>query len=234
MSRYTRSLRYWRAVTISTAMALRKGLWHPLILGVSLTFSLIWRSLRPTICPALRANWKMTKSIDNLLATYDTDEKKWREILGTCPREERDIVVTSLLALFESDRSRERGIESKARGVVQTAGLVFAGIAVALNLTLRQWVSTSPIVVVLLMVSAFYLFTAVGAALYVEKPGERKVLSPEDTLSPEQTGATLAVATILNRTASISRTNLTESAIFDVARSLVAATVALLITVVGT
>ena len=62
-------------------------------------------------------------------------------------------------------------------------------------------------------------------------PGARHVLDPGDVLPSERAGAALASAIRLNRAASIPRTNLTESAIFDVARALVVAAAAVVVTV---
>ncbi len=163
----------------------------------------------------------------------DGYEEEWRTKLQSYDPEKRGLTLTTLLAVFESDQNRMRGIEVKARGVLQCAGLVFTGSAVTLTLAFRNGTSPSPATIWFLGSSAIYLVCAVWAALYVDTPSVRRFLSVDDVLQPVRAGATLAVITRLNRAASIARTNLTESAIFDVARALVTAAVALVLTVLA-
>ena len=128
------------------------------------------------------------------MCEIDSEEKTWRERLQACPAEERGLAVSTLLSVFESDQNRIRGVESKARGVLQSASLVFAGDAVALNLALREEASRATLAIWLVAVSAVYLGTALGAALYVDKPGPRHVLSLEDVLPPDRAGSRLVGA----------------------------------------
>lgn len=201
----------------------------PVVLAVRWLLSQIWKLVRPTL---IRAWWANRKLSQDTMTQPDGDESSWQETLRAYLLEQRELAVTTLLSIFESDQDRIRGVESKARGVLQTASLVFAGDAVALNLAVER--GSRPVIVVWLVVlSGLYLVAAIGATLYVDKPGERHVLSPDDVLPTERAGATLAVATTLNRSASISRTNLTESAIFDVARALVVAAVAVVVAVIA-
>ena len=111
--------------------------------------------------------------------------------------------------------------------MLQSASLVFAGDAVALNLAFREEAARATLAIWLVVVSAVYLGTALGATLYVDKLGPRHVLSLEDVLPADRAGSRLVGAIKLNQSSSLARTNLTESAIFDVARSLVTAAVAL-------
>lgn len=218
----------------SVAVSITRGAWsqvfYPAGLGIKWILSRTYRLVRPTLIPAWHANRKLSKQ-----TTRDPggDSTKWYETLRTCPVEQREFAVATLLSTFESDQNRIRGVESKARGVLQTAGLVFAGDAVAINLAVTDRGPNSTIVFWLVTISGLYLAAAIWAALYVDKPGERQVLDLKDILPPERAGAALAMATDLNRAMSISRTNLTESAIFDVARALVVAAAALVSTVVA-
>ena len=188
----------------------------------------IGRIIRPTLFRAHRANKKIAE-----IPRLDTDQEatEWQEKLHDCTYEQREYAVNTLVSLFESDQNRIRGVESKARGVIQTAGLVFAivfaGDAVALNLALREESLRSALVFVLVAASGVYLLAALVASLYVEKPRQHHVLDPDDVLPPELAGSKLAIATKLNRSGSITRTNLAESAIFDAARALVTAALAL-------
>ena len=183
------------------------------------------RIIRPTLFLVLRANNTIAK-----LPKLDADQEatKWQAKLYNCTYKEREYAVNTLFSLFESDQNRTRGVESKARGVMQTAGLViFAGDAVVLNLALREESSWPAVVIGLIAVSGVYLLAALVASHYVEKPGQRHVLNPDNVLPLELAGSELAVAIKLNRRDSIARTNLTESAIFDVARALVTVALAL-------
>ena len=66
--------------------------------------------------------------------------------------------------------------------MLQSASLVFAGDAVALNLAFREEAARATLAIWLVVVSAVYLGTALGATLYVDKLGPRHVLSLEDVL----------------------------------------------------
>ena len=195
-----------------------------ILLIITWDYRKVYRIIMPTLFRALWANKKIAK-----VPRLDTDQEvsDWQAKLRNCTYEEREYAVNTLFSLFESDQNRIRGVESKARGVMQTAGLVLAGDAVALNLALREETSRSALVIWLVAVSGVYLLTALVASLYVEKPGRRYVLDTDNVLPPEIAGSELAIATKLNRSGSIARTNLTESAIFDVARALVIAALAL-------
>ena len=190
---------------------------------------LIYSVVRPTLFRVYRVN----KKISNIpKSDIDQELPGWQVTLRTVNYTERELAVNTLYSLFESDQNRIRSVESKARGVMQTAALVLAGDAVALNLALREEISSlvwwiiSPV-----LVSVFYLFTALWASLSVEKPGELHVLDPDDVLPAELAVSKLATSIELNRRGSIARTNLTESAIFDVARALFFAFMALLVAV---
>ena len=183
-----------------------------------------WRTVRPTLIRALWANWKIHRGP---VCDIDSEERTWRDRLQACPAEERGLAVSTLLSVFESDQNRIRGVESKARGVLQSASLVFAGDAVALNVAFREEAARATLAIWLVVVSAVYLGTALGATLYVDKLGPRHVLSLEDVLPADRAGSRLVGAIKLNQSSSLARTNLTESAIFDVARSLVTAAAAL-------
>ena len=229
MDRYRRAIDASKQVSVAVGRMVWNRVVCPVVLVVRWLLSRIWRLIRPTL---IRAWWANRKLSQDTTTPPDGDQSRWQETLRAYPAEQRELAVTTLLSIFESDQDRIRGVESKARGVLQTASLVFAGDAVALNLAVERGFRLV-IVVWLVVVSGLYLVAAIGAALYVDKPGERHVLSPDDVLPSERAGATLAVATALNRSASISRTNLTESAIFDVARALVVAAAAVVVGVIA-
>lgn len=201
-----------------------KLIWEHVVPLVKLIYSVI----RPTLFRVYRVNKKIS------IPKPDSDQElpDWQGTLRNVNYTERELAVNTLFALFESDQNRIRSVESKARGVMQTAALVLAGDAVALNLAIREeisalvWWVISPV-----LVSVLYLFTALWASLSVEKPGELHVLDPDDVIPAELAVSKLATSIELNRRGSIARTNLTESAIFDVARAFFFAFMALLVAV---
>lgn len=186
-----------------------------------------WRLFRPTLIPAVLANPRVREDAPEEL---EVCERQWRERLENRPIEERASLAHMLHAVFESDQGRIRGLESKARGVPQTAALVLAGNAVTLILAPSSGIWRI-LVVVLVVASLMYGAAAVGAALYADKPRRRHLIRPEDVLPLERAGAALVRATRANRAGSIRQSNLTESAIHDVARALVATGIALLTSV---
>ena len=228
--RYRHAIDTVKLAIVAVARVVWRNIVQPAVSGIAWIMSHTYKLARPTLLPAWRANQKLSNETTR---HPDNDSMNWYEKLQACPDDERELVLATLLSTYESDQSRIRGVESKARGVLQTAGLVFAGDAVAINLAVTDRGPHSTTVFWLVAVSSMYLAAAIWAALYVDKPGERHVLDLKDILPPERAGAALAVATKLNRTASISRTNLTESAIFDAARALVMAAAALVSTVVA-
>ena len=187
-------------------------------------YSWIWRLIRPTLIPAMLANQRVRQDTPEEL---DACERQWYERLASQPAEARSSLTHLLYALFESDQDRIRGLESKARGVPQTAALVLAGNPVTLILAPSSGIWPL-LVIVLVIVSLVYGAAAVGAALYADKPRRRHLIRPEDVLPLEQAGAALVRATRANRAGSIRQSNLAESAIHDVARALVTTGVALL------
>lgn len=188
----------------------------------------IWRAVRPTIFSAWWANRKVqSKSAHQI----DSEQQAWHGKLQGYPPDHRFFAVSTLFSIYESDQNRIRGLESKARGVLQSAALALATNAAALNLALRAETRYTWWAIGFSIGSGVYLTAAVVATLQVEKPSPRHVLFPQDTLPAEHTGATLATATDLNQTSSIAKANLTVSAIFDVARALLAAAAALVASV---
>ena len=190
--------------------------------------SRVWETVRPTLIRTLWVNRKLKTDSRDLTGP---GREEWREELRSCSNVEHRLAITTLLSIFESDQGRVRAVGSKARGVLQTAGLVFAGDAVALNLALREGLLYSPGVLVGLSLSGIYLTAAVWAALYIDKPAVQHVLAIEDVLALDTLAPTIAESITSNRTSSIFRTNLAEAAIFDVARALVAAAGALIVTI---
>lgn len=174
-----------------------------------------WRLIRPTLIPALRANPRVPQDTTEQL---EAGEEQWHKRLKKQSAEERAAIVHLLYAVFETDQDRVRGLESKARGVAQTAALVLAGNAVTLVLAPSRGI-WRVVVVLLVIASLVYGAAAVGAALYADKPRRRHLLGAEDVLPLERAGAALVRATRANRAASIQQSNLTESAIHDVARA---------------
>lgn len=179
--------------------------------------------VRPTLFHALCANRK----ISNYLKSSDLELSDWQAKLRDTNYKEREYAVNTLFSLFDSDQNRIRSVEHKARGVMQTAGLVFTGDAIVINLALRE--ETPSWIIWLVAASGVYLLTALVASLYVEKPTRLHVLDPDNVLPVELAGSELVTSIELNRRGSIARTNLTESAIFDVARALFLAFIALLV-----
>ena len=213
-----------------TASQILRSLWkrflRPLTYYSGRLILRLWRLVRPTLLRALWANRVLKEKSQG--QTY-TGEKDWQERSKSYSLEDRRIITANLLSVFESDQNRIRSIGSKARGVLQTAGLVFAGDAIAINLAFREGMLDS-LIIGLLVLSGIYLVAAVGAALYVDKPTVQHVIDLDEVLARHQTVVTIAVSIALNRTASISRTNLTEAAIFDIARALVVAAGTLIVT----
>ena len=188
----------------------------------------IWRAVRPTIFSAWWKNRKVPSKSEHQI---DGEQEAWHEKLQGYPLEQRFFAVSTLFSIYESDQNRIRGLESKARGVLQSAALALATNAAALNLALRPDTRYTWWAIGFAIGSGVYLTAAVVATLRVEKPSPRHVLFPEDTLPAERAGATLATATDLNQTASIAKANLTVSAMFDVSRAMLAAAGALVASV---
>ena len=184
----------------------------------------IWHVITPTVCRALLENRRYSRVPG---PDADIEQADYREKLQDCTPEEVTYAASTLFSIYESDRNRVRGIEAKALGSLQIGSLVFAGDAAALNLALSEGAAPTTWVVGFVVASGVYLLASLGAALYVTKPGAIHVLGTDEVLPPETAASTLAIATRLNQHTSIKLTNLTESAIFDVARAFLAAAVAL-------
>lgn len=142
-----------------------------------------------------------------------------------------DRIISILLAIFEADENRAYAVASKARGVLQTVGFVFAGNITALTLALRDGVVYATLTFVLIVVSACYLFCTIVAYFRVDHPRPLQVLEPHDAFDTERFGWRLLLAIKKNRDLSIYRTNFTVSAIRDVVRALVTAVVAVIVAI---
>jgi len=194
-----------------------KWLIHPASWPATLRWLLdwVWRILRPTLIRALCANRQIPD-----IATRQRDEgTNDREELQNYTPEELALAVNTLFSVYESDQSRVRGIESKAFGALQIAGLVFAGSAFTLRIILDDR-TPSPTAIWLVAMSGLYLFASLAAELNVTKLRQNRVLDTEDVLPIEVAYSNLAEYIHLNRRASIKLGNLTESAIFDARRAL--------------
>lgn len=188
----------------------------------------VWITARPSLFRALWVNRRIPKIPEHIA---EREEADWRRRLRASTREDQELAVNILLTGHESDQNRIRGIESKALGVLQSAGIVFAGDVAALTLATRENASHAQLAIWLVVASWAYLVAALGASLFVAKPGQRFVFSNADLLPPDLAGARLAIASRLNQAASIARSNLTESAIFDAARAFATAAVALVLAI---
>ena len=188
----------------------------------------VWITVRPSLFRALWVNRQIRKIPEHIA---EREEADWRRRLRASTREDQELAVNILLTCYESDQNRIRGIESKALGVLQSAGIVFAGDVAALTLATHENTSHAQLAISLVFASWAYLVAALVASLLVAKPGQRIVFNNADLLPPDLAGAKLAIASRLNQAASITRSNLTESAIFDSARAFAIAAVALVLAI---
>lgn len=216
----------------SVAPLLEVMIWEPVIRPVARAamwlVRCIWITVRPSLFRALWVNRRIRKIPEHIA---EREEANWRRRLRASTREDQELAVSILLTGYESDQNRIRGIESKALGVLQSAGIVFAGDVAALTLATRENASHAQLAIWLVVASWVYLVAALGASLFVAKPGQRFVFSNADLLPADLAGARLAIASRLNQAASIARSNLTESAIFDAARAFATAAAALVLAV---
>ena len=189
---------------------------------------LLWAVLRPTYFVAQRAN----KTVKQESTEGGVTREAWRESLGNLTDKQRPLAIDVLLSIYESDQNRIRGLESKALGVLTIVGLTTAVdlAGVALLLTEVDAVSGGPQLVFWLLLgsSVSYLLFSLLSIYETIIPGERHVLDVESALPPENAGAAAAVATRLNRSAGIVRSNLVDAGLRDTARGLLAALGALI------
>ena len=130
----------------------------------------VWRILRPTLIRALCANRQIPDS-----SAAQSGEGTDQEELRDCTPEELALAVNTLLSVYESDQRRVRSIESKAFRALQVAGLVFAGSAITLRITLTEGAPDSPTAFWLVVVSGLYLFASLVAELNVTKLRQTRV-----------------------------------------------------------
>lgn len=178
-----------------------------------------WRIIRPTLFHVVVINYRMNK----ISSEEDVSkEKDWHERLVDYDVNTREMVIGILLSTYESDQNRVLGIESKARGVLTAASLVLVvNIAILNYSVIRQ--TLNYIMFIMIGFSFVYLVSALWASFRVEKISPRWVLDVSEVLSPEITGYKLAECIERNRYYETARTNLAESAIFDIARAFLAA-----------
>lgn len=185
----------------------------------------VWRIARPTLLPALLANRKMPED------TSAGKEEAWRDRLRECGPNDLTSALNTLLVMHESDQNRIRGIESKAMGVLQIAGLIFAGDVAALTLALRHNSSYTTFVVLLLLLSVMYLVSVLIASSIVMTPKPRHVLSVDEVLPPDLAATKLVMCMQLNARASTVVNNLTSASVSDAVRAFVITVVALVASV---
>lgn len=185
------------------------------------------RIVRPTLIYVLVINTRMSKVS---LEEDDCDEKKWHKRLIKYDTKTREMMVEILLSIYESDQSRVLGIESKARGVMTAASLVLVVNIAVLNYSIRE--NLHYIVLVLIGLSFVYLVTALLASFRVEKTSPRWILGVDEVFSQEIAVYKLAEYIEKNRYYETARTNLTESAIFDIARAFVVAILAIILALI--
>lgn len=200
-------------------------------LGLLLLPTLI--HVRWTLFRSKRAGTLQERDID-----LEKVEGEWYDLLKEGSRRERvplvdrftqhDRVVNNLLSIYQADENRAHAVASKARGVLQSVGFVVAGDLAALTLSIRNGVLLFPLAIVLLLLSAFYLVCTVVSYFLADHPRAWHVLDPEHVFTAEQFGSRLLAVIQQNRDLSIYRTNYTVSAIRDVVRALVAATLAVI------
>lgn len=192
---------------------------------------LLWGLLRPTYFVARRANRIVKRGSTE---ASDTTEA-WRENLGNVTKEQRPLAINVLLSIYESDQNRIRGLESKALGVLTIVGLTAAVDLAGVALVLTEGDAVSGrlqlIFWLLLGSSVSYLLFSLLSIYETIIPGERHVVGVESALPPENAGVAAAVATRLNRSAGIVRSNLVDAALRDTARGLLVALGALVIAV---
>lgn len=182
----------------------------------------IWRIARPTLLPALLTNRKVPED------TSADEEEAWRERLTECSPNDLTSALSTLLVLYESDQNRIRGMESKAIGVLQIAGLIFAGDVAALTLAFRQNASYTTFVVIFLLLSIMYLVSVLIASSIVMTPKPRHVLGVDEVLPPDLAATRLIMSMKLNARASTMINNLTSASVSDAVRAFVVTVVALI------
>ena len=119
-------------------------------------------------------------------------------------------------------------MESKAIGVLQIAGLIFAGDVAALTLALRQNASYTTFVLIFLLLSVMYLVSVLVASSVVMTPKPRHVLGVDEVLPPDLAATKLIMYMKLNARASTVVNNLTTASVSDAVRAFVVTVVALI------
>ena len=185
------------------------------------------RIIRPTLIHVRVINNRMSKVS---LEEDGREEKKWHKVLINYDTRTHKMMIEILLSIYESDQSRVLGIESKARGVMTAASLVLVVNIAVINYSIRE--NLHYIVLILIGLSFVYLVTALLASFRVEKTSPRWVLGVDEVFSPEIAIYKLAEYIEKNRYYETARTNLAESAIFDIARAFVVAILAIILALI--
>lgn len=182
----------------------------------------VWRVARPTLVPALLKNRRIPED------TSAGEEGAWRDRLRECDPNDLTSALSTLLIMYESDHDRIRGMEAKAIGVLQIAGLIFAGDVAALTFALRQNASHTTFVIALLLWSAVYLLSVLTASSMVMIPKRRYLLSVDEALPPDLTATKLVMYMKLNARTNAIVSNLTTASASDAVRAFVVTVVALI------
>lgn len=189
---------------------------------------IIWRALRPTLIHALAINRQITESDETVVR----DENILRTRLDGCSPDEREHAIRVMLSLYQSDENRVRGIESKAFASIRFIGIISAADLVLLTFALRGDVFRPVIVVGMLAISLVYISTGLVASVYVARPYNRYVLSPQDILPPKHTAKRLARLRRRNTPLASRRSNLTDSSLFDALRAFIVTLVAIVVALI--
>lgn len=181
------------------------------------------KCIRPTFWSASWANRKVRKGIPSQCDAKQV-ERFSREKLTNCSQEEIDHVIRMLHAIYESDISGIRGLESKAFGAITVTGLVFIGNQALVAFLLRNEIRPTVLPTILLICivgSMIYFACALSAFLQAARPKELHILGNQDVLPKTVTVDKLVIFSQLNQPNSIILNNLIESVIFDTGRALV-------------
>lgn len=174
----------------------------------------------PSLPRALMAKRTIDETVQKLVdGGPHPDDVKLEEHLGQLERAERHHIVGTLLTLHEADHARIRGLESKSFATLQLMGFILAGNLAALALVLSTGSVEDIYTVYFSALSGLYLTLALAAALIVTRPGIRYTLNAEHVVPVETSARLLLQYTRRNRVESLNRSNLTQSAIADAARS---------------
>lgn len=98
------------------------------------------------------------------LISTNSDVENWQKNLRSLSQEESELVLVNLLSVFESDQNRIRAICSKARGILQTGDLVFAGNAVAIAQNRAASISRTNLIEAAIFVAAARSYCCGGRA----------------------------------------------------------------------